>query len=399
MQKSDLVGKLKPSPTLALNQKAKALQAAGKSVINLTAGEPDFPTPDRICKAAIEAISRRETRYTATSGIVELKDAILKTIEKKYGRKYGRQSVIVANGAKQALANLCLALLNPGDEAIIIAPYWVSYVDMVVAAGANPVVVKTSEEREFSPTADQIASAITKRTKLVFLNSPSNPTGGVYSEKLLRDLASIVKRHPDLVVVTDDIYDSFVFDGHPFFSIAHTDLPENQLVVINGVSKTYAMTGWRIGYAIAPADLIGNMDMIQSNSTSNASSISQWAAVEALNGDQSDVFEMRKVFEQRRNEALVLLQKIDGLTCFKPKGAFYFFPNLNAFIGKKSPSGKEIQNDLDLGAYLLEECGVATVPGSGFGAEGFTRLSFAASLRDLENGIERMKLGLSHLKH
>lgn len=399
MRLSKKIQTLQPSATLALNQKARAMKEAGKSIINLTTGEPDLITPERIRKAAIRAIDRGETKYTPTSGIAELKKAIVRKMDAEYGRKYALNQVIVSVGAKQSLFNVCLAILDPGDEAIVLAPYWTSYTEIVSFAGGKPVVVDCEERNGFCPEIGLIQKAVTNKTRAIFLNSPNNPTGAVLPRSLLCELAKFVANHPEICVVTDDIYERFLFGGRKFESIGmESALSPEQLVIVNGVSKTYAMTGWRIGYAVGPKHLIESMDALQSQSTSNPSSIAQWAAVEAMEGDQSDVAAMCRTFEDRRNRLLNWLKEIPGLSCQKPEGAFYVFPNLSAFVGKKTPKGATLGNDLDLAAYLLEESGVATVPGSVFGAEGFLRITYSAALADLEEGARRLARGLKELR-
>jgi len=399
MKLNPAVEQLKPSPTLALNQKAKALIASGKSVVNLTTGEPDFVTPKRICEAAKKAMEQGHTKYTPTSGIPELKRAILEYIFKEYGRTYSLQSVIVTSGAKQALFNLCFSLLNPGDEVIVFSPYWVSYTDMVELMQAKAIILSTQEENRFIPEFTQLENAINNKTRFLFLNSPSNPTGAVYPKDSLRKIADLIKKWPNVLVVTDDIYGKLVFDGFSFTSIAmFQDFPFNQLVIINGMSKSYSMTGWRIGYALGPEPLISAMDAVQSQSISCATSIAQWAALEAITGDQSDVIEMRDTFEKRRDFLYNKIGSIPDLTCFKPQGAFYIFPNVNSFLGKNTPRKQRIETDSELASYLLEEYGLASVPGCAFGSPGYLRLSFATSMNELEEGVERLKKGLSALQ-
>ena len=399
MQVNQRVSRLKPSSTLALNQKANALKASGKSVINLTVGEPDVPTPERICNAAIAAIQRGETKYTSSTGISPLKEAVIENIQKTYGRSYEKNEVMISAGAKQAIYNLCLATLNEGDEAIIFAPYWVSYVEMVRLAGAIPVIVNSSEENGFEPKRSDLEKAISSKTRILFLNSPCNPTGTVYSEETLKMIFEVVEREKQIVVATDDIYEKFLYDGIKFQSIASfPSFPKEQLVIVHGVSKSYSMTGWRIGYAIAPSSLISAMDVIQSNATSNPTSISQWAAVEALRGDQKEVEEMKAKFEQRRNRFYPELIRDSKARCLKPKGAFYFFPYVGNALSKLTPQRHKIEDDLTLSDYLLMDWGLATVPGSAFGAPGYLRISFAASETDLKEGVERFHSGLNALE-
>lgn len=390
---------LKPSPTLSLNAKAKALSAQGKSVVNLTTGEPDFPTPPRICRAAVQAMERGETKYTASSGIPELRKAIAELATREYGRTYTHENVTVTTGAKQALFNLCFALLNPGEEAIVFAPYWVSYTDMIEMVGGKAVVVKSEEERDFAPDLGTFEKALNPRTRAVVLNSPCNPTGAVFSRFLLKEMAEIVRKWPDVVVLSDDIYCKLVFDHVPFSSIGmFPELPEDQLVIVNGVSKTYSMTGWRVGYAVGPKKLISALEAITSQSTSNATSIAQWAALEAISGDQTDVVQMCEEFQSRRDFALEKLRAIPDLTCRKPGGAFYLFPNVGSFLGRRTPEGNILKSDEDIASYLIETYGVALIPGLAFGAEGFLRLSYGSPERTLEEGIDRIRKGLGGLR-
>ncbi|HLG18273.1 MAG TPA: pyridoxal phosphate-dependent aminotransferase [Bdellovibrionota bacterium] len=394
MKLSQRVERLRPSPTLALNQRAKALKAEGKSIVNLTIGEPDFPTPDRICSAAVKAIARRETRYTPTGGIPELKKAIAKTVSREYGRQYEASESIVSVGAKQSLFNLCCALLDEGSEAVVVAPYWVSYVDMVELAGGTARVLRTDEKEHFAPRISAMEQLINKRTRILFLNSPSNPTGVTYSRALLEDIVRLAKKWPDLAVVTDDIYGQLVFDGKAFVSIGMIpELPKEQLVIVSGVSKTYAMTGWRIGYALGDKKLISALENVQSQSTSGASSIAQWAALEAISGEQADVGQMKEEFEHRRNHIYERLCSIPDVTCEKPDGAFYFFPNIAKYLNSES-----IDSDDKLAAYLLDKYGLAVVPGSDFGSPGFLRLSFSASITELDEGLARFEKGLGSVR-
>lgn len=397
MDINPLVEKLQPSATLALNQKAKSLMAAGRSIINLTVGEPDFVTPARIREAAKKAMDRGETYYTAVSGIPPLRDAIAQAASKKYGRTWSSKNVTVSNGAKQSLFNLFYTLLRPQDEVILFAPYWVSYSDIVSMVGGTPVVIQTKLENEFLPDLSEVERRITKKTRAILLNSPSNPTGAIYPAEFLRQLVEVLKKFPDILVVTDDIYGQLVFDGKPFQSIG-TDLslPTKNLVVIDGVSKSYAMTGWRIGWAIGDEKLIHLMENVQSQTTSNASSISQWAALEAITGKQDDVGEMRAAFEARRDLIDAALSSLP-VKYVKPHGAFYFFLNCEVAIGKKTPNGTVMRTDVDFCMFLLEECGVAMVPGSAFGAPGFLRLSFGLSTENLQEGIKRFEKAFQSL--
>ncbi|MFH1017407.1 MAG: pyridoxal phosphate-dependent aminotransferase [Pseudomonadota bacterium] len=399
MRLNKRVSELKPAATLVLNQKAKALQASGVSIVNLTAGEPDFSTPPNVCEKAFDAIRRGETRYTATSGIPELRRAVAQRATGTYGREFGAQEVVVTSGAKQALFNASLALLDEGDEAVIFAPYWVSYAEMVRLAGANAVIVKTDRSSGFMPTPEQIRNAVSQRTRLIFLNSPCNPTGAVFPRPVLEAVAQAALQHPDVTVVTDDIYEHFLYDDREFLSVGMLkDLPKEQLLIVNGVSKSYSMTGWRLGWAVADRKIIEAMDTIQSTATSNAASVSQWAALEALTGPQTEVASRRRVFQERRDRIHDRMTKIPGLHVVKPAGAFYFFPECAAFVGSKTEKGSTIRDDVELATYLLENHGVAVVPGSAFGAPNHLRISIGASLPQLEEGIDRMSKGLTSLR-
>ncbi len=398
MELNKRVANVQPSPTLALNQKANALRAEGKSIVNLTAGEPDFDTPKNICDAAQRAILEGKTRYTPSMGIPALKEAIIQKMAKEYDRKVSLSQVMVTTGAKQALFHICHALLNEGDEAIVLAPYWVSYPDMVKLAGGHPVFVTCEEKNEFSLDLEAIERAITSKTRLLFINSPVNPCGAMYSKAELDKLRGLLEKHPQVMVISDDIYEKLIYDDSSFYSMAMMgQFAEERVILVNGVSKSYAMTGWRIGYAVGNETLIRAMNILQSQSTSGATSIAQWAAVEAIQGDQSEVENMRKEFEKRRNLFCRRLSEIPNVTCSKPKGAFYTFFNVSSYLGKKDPKGKTLQKDVDLAAYLLDTKGVALVPGSVFGAPGFLRASFATNEEQLNEGASRILEGLSVL--
>ncbi len=389
MKLSRRVERLKPSPTLALNQKAKELEAQGRKIINLTLGEPDFITPKRIRDAAAMAMEKGATKYTIASGIPELKDAIIDKIRRDTGRTYQRPEVVVSVGAKQAFFNLCLALLEEGDEAILFAPYWVSYSDMIEFAGAKAIVLPTKEKDGFIPNVSSLEKAITSKTRLLILNSPSNPTGALYDRETIEKIAALISKHPSIMVATDDIYENLIYDRRTFFSISQVkSFPSEQLLIVNGVSKSYAMTGWRIGYALGPSKLVTAMASIQSQSTSNPTSISQWAALEAIRGPQTDVEEMRVTYEARRDLLLRKIMEIPDVTCAKPGGAFYLFPNFEKYLGKK------VSTDFDLASYLLEKHDLALVPGSDFGAPGHLRITYSASLEELEEGAKRLAAGL-----
>jgi len=379
-----------PSPTLAMDAKAKALRRQGVDVIGFSVGEPDFDTPAHIREAAVEAIAKGYTRYTPAGGIPELKEAIVEKLAKVNGLQYSPDQVVVSVGAKHALYNAFQVLLDPGDEVIIPSPYWVSYADQVRLAGGQPVVIPTSEETGFKLTAEQLREHLTPRTRALVLNSPSNPTGTVYSREELAALAAVVLSHPECLIIADEIYEPFIYDGHRHVSIGSLS-PEVQArtLLINGVSKMYAMTGWRIGYAAGPKELIQAMTDLQSQSTSNPTSVSQWAAVAALRGPQDCVAEMVAAFRKRRDLMLEGLRALPGVTCRQPEGAFYLFPRVDAVFGRRH-GDTVINNSSDLAMALLNEARVAVVPGSAFGCEGYLRLSYAASTEQIQAGLERL---------
>jgi aspartate aminotransferase len=383
---------IKPSPTIAVTTKAAELKAAGKDVIGLGAGEPDFDTPEHIKQAAIEALAKGQTKYTPVGGTPALKKAICEKFKRENGIDYQPGQIIVGAGGKQVIFNAFLATLNKGDEVIIPAPYWVSYPDIVQFADGVPVFVKCDQEQGFKMTPQQLEAAITPRSKWLILNSPSNPTGAAYSEDEIKALGEVLKRHPHVYILSDDIYEHLVYDGFRFTTLL-TVVPElyDRVLTINGVSKAYSMTGWRIGYAGGPKALISAMADIQSQSTSNPCSISQAAAVEALNGDQQFLNGWREAFRKRRNDVHAALNAIDGITCTMPEGAFYLFPSCQALLGSTTPEGRVIANDLDYCAYLLEQALVAAVPGSAFGLEGYFRISYATSDAALSKACERIK--------
>ncbi|MBP7710438.1 MAG: pyridoxal phosphate-dependent aminotransferase [Rickettsiales bacterium] len=385
------LGKIKASPTIAVAMKAAELKAAGKDIISLGMGEPDFDTPQNIKDAAIVAINKGDTKYTAVDGTPALKKAIIAKFARENSLEYKASEIIVSTGAKQVIFNALLATINPEDEVIIPAPYWVSYPDMVLLAGGTPVIVESSEKNNFKITPEALEAKITAKTKWIILNSPSNPSGACYSATELKALADVLVRYPQVHVMADDIYEHLTFDNLKFATIAEVEpkLFERTLIV-NGVSKAYAMTGWRIGYGAGPEKLIKAMSIIQSQSTSSTSSISQAAAVEALNGVQDYIKNSGKIFESRRNMVVSLLNKIDGIECNTPNGAFYVFPSCKGLYGKKTASGKVIENDNDFAAYLLEEALVAVVPGIAFGAADFFRISYAASEEFLQNSMQRI---------
>ncbi len=381
---------IKPSPTGAVLALTAQLKAAGRDIISLGAGEPDFDTPQHIKDAAQAAIEAGETKYTPIDGTASLKTAIQSKFARENQLEYDTAQIIVSSGAKQCLFNLCLGLLGPGDEAIIPAPYWVSYPDMVRLAGAEPVAVSAGIEQDFKITAQQLDEAITDNTRLIFVNSPNNPTGASYSVSELQELGAVISEHPNIVVAADDIYEHILWSDEPFVSVAAA-CPDlfDRTVTINGVSKAYAMTGWRIGYAAGPRELIAAMKTIQSQSTSNPCSISQFAAQAALDGDQAPVAEMTAAYKQRHDYVVAALNEIDGFECRRGEGTFYAFPRVSGAISNLGLAG-----DTDLVEFLINKADVACVAGSAFGAPGYMRLSFACSLNTLEEAINRIKRAL-----
>jgi aspartate aminotransferase len=384
--------RVKPSPTIAVTMKAAELKAAGKNVIGLGAGEPDFDTPQNIKDAAKKAIDAGDTKYTAVDGTPALKKAIAAKFERENGLKYAANQITVGTGGKQVLYNALMATVNPGDEVIVPAPYWVSYPDMVILAEGKPVEVACSENQGFKLTPEALEAAITPKTKWLILNSPSNPTGAAYTEADLKALAAVLLKHPHVWIMTDDMYEHLLYDGFKFATIAQVE-PKlyDRTLTVNGVSKAYCMTGWRIGYAGGPAQLIKAMQAIQSQSTSNPSSISQAAATEALNGPNGFIAEHNKVFVERRDLVVKMLNEAKGLRCPKPEGAFYVFPSCAGTIGKKTPDGKVIQTDTDFVTYLLESVGVAVVQGSAFGLAPYFRISYATSTEALRDACTRIQ--------
>lgn len=389
---ADALSRVKPSATIAVAQKARELKAAGRDVIGLGAGEPDFDTPDNVKKAAKEAIDRGETKYTPVSGIPELRKAISEKFKRENGLSYEPAQVIVGTGGKQILFNAFMATLNKGDEVIIPAPYWVSYPEMVAICGGTSVPIETRIEDQYKLTADLLEGAITPQTKWLVFNSPSNPSGGAYSHDELKALTDVLVRHPHVWILTDDMYEHLVYDDFEFVTPAQVEpsLYERTLTM-NGVSKAYAMTGWRIGYAGGPVELIKAMDMIQGQQTSGACSIAQWAAVEALNGPQDFIDKNKAVFKGRRDLVVSMLNQAHGINCPSPEGAFYVYPSCAELIGKKSPSGKIIETDEDFVTELLEAEGVAVVHGSAFGLGPNFRISYATSEALLEEACGRIQ--------
>jgi len=380
---------VKPSLTLSITAKEKEMRSRGIDVVSFGVGEPDFDTPDNIKRAAIKSIESGFTKYTHSGGMPELKRAVQAKLMRENGLDYGTDQIIVSCGAKHSLYNLFQAMLNSGDEVIIPAPYWVSYPDMVLLADGKPVILPTREENNFEIETNQLEESITERTKAIILNSPCNPTGCVYSPKRLKEIAEFLSDR-DIYVVSDEIYEHMVYDGAKAVSIASfSDAVKERTIVINGVSKTYAMTGWRIGYAAGPKEIVKAMDTIQSQSTSNPTSIAQAAAVEALNGDQM-VKHMVKEFDERRRRIVAGLNSIPGIECRKPAGAFYVFPRISGLYGKEY-EGRRITGSLDFSSLLLEKGKVAVIPGIGFGDDGYIRLSYACSMENINKGVERIK--------
>lgn len=396
---ADRLGRIKPSPTLAVAAKAKALKAAGRDILDLGLGEPDFDTPDFIKDAAVAAMKAGQTKYTVVDGTPELKKAIIAKFKRENNLDYTPEQISVGNGGKQVLFNALLASVNPGDEVIIPAPYWVSYPDMVLFAEGTPVFVACAEADGFKMKPEQLEKAITAKTKWVILNSPSNPTGAAYTKAEMKALTDILVKHPHVYVMTDDIYEHLVYDGFEFITPAALEpsLYERTLTV-NGVSKAYSMTGWRIGYAAGPKELIKAMALLQSQSTSNPSSISQAAAVAALNGDQSFLNGWRKAYTERRDLVVSRLNQVPGLSCPKPEGAFYVYASCAGCIGGETPDGKVINTDEDFVTYLLESEGVACVHGSAFGLSPYFRISYATSTKTLEDACTRIARACSALR-
>ena len=384
---SDSLKRIKPSPTIAVTQKARELKAAGKDVIGLGAGEPDFDTPDNIKKAAIRAIKAGETKYTTVDGTLKLKGAIIKKFKRENNLKYSTDEITVGTGGKQVLYNAFMATLNKGDEVIIPAPFWVSYPDMVLLAGGKPKIVKCSETEGFKLTPQKLKKAISKKTKWLILNSPSNPTGAGYTKNEIKNLSKVLTKNKKIHILSDDIYEHITYDDFKFFTIAQISKLKSRTITMNGVSKSYAMTGWRIGYAGGPKEIIKAIKKIQSQSTSNPSSISQAAAVEALNGTQKFIKKRSNAFKQRRDFVVESLNKISGISCLKPNCAFYVFPSCKKLLGKKT----KLKNDSDFVKKLLEKSNVAVVQGSAFGLDGHFRISYATSMKRLKIAMKRIK--------
>ncbi|CAN7434535.1 pyridoxal phosphate-dependent aminotransferase [Phenylobacterium sp. LjRoot164] len=389
---SSALARVKPSATLAADAKARELKAQGRDVISLAAGEPDFDTPDNIKEAAIKAIREGKTKYTNVDGIPELKEAIVAKFQRENGLTYKTSQVNVSPGGKPVIWNAMISTLNPGDEVIIPTPYWVSYWDIVLLAGGTPKAVATSDATGFKLQPADLEAAITPKTKWVFLNSPSNPSGAAYTKEELRGIADVLLRHPHVWILTDDMYEHLVFGDFQFWTIAQVEPAlYDRTLTMNGVSKAYAMTGWRIGYAAGPEALIKSMAKVMSQTTSNPASISQWAAVEALNGTQEFIKPNAKLFEARRDLVVSMLNQANGIACPTPEGAFYVYPSVEKLLGKKSPSGKVIENDQDFAVELLEQEGVSVVFGAAFGLSPFFRISYATSNAVLEDACSRIQ--------
>ncbi|MEJ8855187.1 aspartate transaminase [Variovorax robiniae] len=395
---SSRVRRIKPSPSTSAADRANELRRQGKSIVNLVVGEPDFDTPAHIRRAATEAMDKGATRYTLMSGTVELRQAIVAKLKRENGLDYAMNEIIVTSGAKSAIYNAFAVTVEPGDEVIIPAPYWVSYPDMVIACEGQPVIVACPEANGFKLTAAQLEAAITPRTRWLLINSPSNPTGASYTAAEYRALADVLLKHPHVMVMTDDIYEHIRFDGETTAHILAVEPAlRDRTLVVNGVSKTYAMTGWRIGFAAGPADLVTAMDTLLSQTSGNCCSVSQAAATMALNGDQSFVAESVAVYKQRRDRTLANINAIPGLSCATPPGAFYLYINCSDLIGKKTPAGKPLQQDGDVVMYLLENAGVATVAGTAYGLSPYFRLSIATSIENLDEGCKRIAGAVAEL--
>ena len=384
---SNSLKRIKPSPTMAVTSKAREMRAAGKDIIGLGAGEPDFDTPDNIKEAAIEAIKKGDTKYTAVDGTPALKKAVQNKFSRENGLSYDLDQITVGTGGKQVLYNAFMATVNKGDEVIIPAPYWVSYPDIILLAGGKPKIVKCEEKDNFKLTPKKLEKAISKKTKWVILNSPSNPTGSAYTKKEIEGLSKILIKYKKIYILSDDIYEHIIYDNFKFFTIAQIKTLKDRTLTMNGVSKSYSMTGWRIGYAAGPKEIIKAIAKIQSQSTSNPTSISQAAAVEALNGKQDFIQERAKSFRERRDFVVDSLNDIKGISCLKPEGAFYVFPSCKKLLGKKT----KLKTDKDFVEKLLENSEVAVVQGSAFGLDGYFRISYATSMENLRKAMERIK--------
>ena len=392
---SNTLKRIKPSPTIAVTSKAREMRAAGKDVIGLGAGEPDFDTPDNIKEAAIEAIRKGDTKYTAVDGTPALKKAIQDKFNRENNLKYNIDEISVGTGGKQVLYNAFMATINKGDEVLIPAPYWVSYPDIILLAGGKPKIVKCEEKDNFKLTPKKLKKAISKKTKWIILNSPSNPTGSAYTKDEIISLSKILLKYKKTYILSDDIYEHITYDDFKFFTIAQIDKLKKRTLTMNGVSKSYSMTGWRIGYAAGPKEIIKAMAKIQSQSTSNPTSISQAAAVEALNGTQEFIKERSDSFKERRDFVVDSLNNIKGINCLKPEGAFYVFPSCKKLLGKKT----KLKTDKDFVEKLLEQSEVAVVQGSAFGLDGYFRISYATSMENLKKAMGRIKSFCENLSY
>ncbi len=396
---ADRLNLIKPSPTVAVNTKANELKAEGRDVIGLGAGEPDFDTPEHIKEGAYAAIREGKTKYAPPAGIIELRKAICDKLKRDNGLSYTPDQIQVGCGGKQTIYNALMATVNPGDEVIIPAPYWVTYPDLTMLCEGKPVIINCTQENNFKLSPDQLRAAITPKTKWLVLNSPSNPTGSGYSRDDLRAIADVLLEHEHVWIMTDDMYEFLVYDGFEFATIAQVE-PKlyPRTLTLNGLSKAYCMTGWRVGYAAGDKDLIKAMNKLQSQSTTSTSTISQWASVTALNGDHSFIEENNKVFVQRRDLVVSMLNQADGITCLTPQGAFYVYPSIKGLIGKKTPDGKVIETDEDFVTYLLETEGVAAVHGEAFGLSPHFRISYATATELLEEACIRIQRACSALR-
>ncbi len=384
--------RIKPSPTIAVTNKAQELRRAGRDVIGLGAGEPDFDTPEFIKEAAVRAMREGKTKYAPPAGIPELREAVCRKFERENGLRYTPEQICIGVGGKQIIYNAMMATLNPGDEVIVPAPYWVSYTDITLLAEGQPVIVDCREENGFRMTPEQLEAAITPRTKWLILNSPSNPTGAAYTRDDLKALAEVLLRHPQVHVLSDDIYEHVIYDDFEFHTIAAVEPGlYDRTLTLNGVSKAYCMTGWRVGFAGGPRELIRAMNVVQSQSCTSTSTISQWASLAALDGDQSFIAEHNKAFKERRDLVVSMLNQASGITCATPEGAFYVYPSCAGALGRRTPDGKTIATDGDFVTYLLEAEGVAVVQGEAFGLSPHFRISYAYSMAQLEEACRRIQ--------
>jgi len=393
------LNRIKPSPSSMASQRARALRAAGRDIVGLTAGEPDFDTPSNVCDAVVRAMTASKTKYTDVGGMPDLKSAIIEKFRRDNDLAYTADEIIVGTGGKQVIFNALMCTLEPGDEVIVPAPHWVSYPDIALLAEGQPVTVACRPEDGFKLRPEALEEAITPRTRWLVLNAPNNPSGAIYTREELHRLADVLLRHPQVWVLSDDIYEHILYDGRRFFTIAQLEpaLKERTLTV-NGVSKAYAMTGWRIGYGGAPAELVKAMTKLQSQSTSNPCSISQAAAQEALTGPQDVVAERTRIFERRRDRVVAAVNQVAGLGCHAPEGAFYVYASCASVIGKKTPDGKVVASDADFVMYLLEAQNLALIQGDAYGLSPFVRISFAASMETLEEGCQRLRLACEALR-